>query len=210
MYVMADEFIRDKVDQMSDLLLHTRIVPRISSDKFARLVRKLIPSVTKADLDRFYRATVTKSVSDRREITASDFIEEFKERSILFALDEQSEVDLKMDELLETVRDQFARRREQFERIIQKGEHEAQKDHNMSLSTRTMVMDCRRFLSMTEHSLSIRNASEACFNYFHLIFSIDLLIGSQAVDSPPEEGTLISLECCIKEYWFDSVFDANQ
>ena len=207
---MADEFIRDKVDQMSNLLLHTRIVPRISSDKFARLVRKLIPSITKDDLDRFYRATVTKSVTERREITVSEFIDEFKAKSILFALDEQPEADIKMDELLETVREQFARRRDQFEKIISAAEHEAQRDHNMSLSMRTMVMDCRRFLSMTEHSLSIRNASEACFNYFHLIFSIDLLIGSQSVDSPPEEGTLVSLECCIKEYWFDSVFDADQ
>jgi hypothetical protein len=75
------------------------------------------------------------------------------------------------------------------------------------LAIRALVGDAERFEVLLVHSLTIKNAPEACFNYFQLAFTLDMLFSV-----PPEfdvalgEASLASLECCIREYWLDSVF----
>ena len=202
--VMVDEYLVDKLDRMNELLLNTRIAPRVNHDEFVARIKKLIPQATDADIDRFFRATVTKS-GERKEISKEDFAQDFLENSLLFKHEEHVEIDLKTDELLETIQDQWDQRKEQLTLMVNYFEGYSL-EHPDDLQLRTSVSDAQRYLMMMEHSLSIRNAQEACFNYFHLIFALDFLFNTK--DYTPESGEngLVFLECCIKEDWLDSVF----
>jgi hypothetical protein len=74
---------------------------------------------------------------------------------------------------------------------------------------RALIQDAERFKVMLVPSLSIKNATEACFNYFQLAFSLDLMFSVVPhFDVALGEASLSSLECCIREYWLDSAFQA--
>ena len=202
LFVMVDEFQKDKIERMYELLASTRITPRILQKDFINLMNDLVPHLTDDDYDRFFRATVTKTLN-RREISKEDFSHEFLNGSLLFVHDDLNEIDLKQDELLETITEQWNTRREKITLMVNYFEGIALQQTD-DLQFRSQVSDTQRYLLMMEHSLQIRNASEACNNYFHLLFALDTLFST--IDEKPSEDSLVSLECCIKENWLDSIF----
>lgn len=204
--VCVQDFAVDTVNQMNELLQKSRIVPRLSQDKFIKFMKSLIPYISKQDCDRFYRATVSKS-AQRVDIATDDFIIAFKNGSILNAHEESPEQDVKLEELLESIKDQWEKKKEML-MIILKYFEKLSNSQLDNLGMRALVTDAQRFQSMLVHSLSIKNATEACYNYFQLVFSLDVLYSvTDGFDIVSGETTLISLECCVKEYWLDSIFD---
>jgi hypothetical protein len=110
-------------------------------------------------------------------------------------------------ELLETVGNEWVRHKDMLV-LIRHYFAKLSKQQPDHLGMRALVQDAERFEVMLVHSLSIKNATEACFNYFQLAFSLDLLFSViPHFDVALAEASLLSLECCIKEYWLDSVFE---
>jgi hypothetical protein len=208
--VSVMEFGRDIVSQMHELLLQSRIIPRLGRRDFCQFICSLIPYATDQDLDKFYRATVSSATGlTRSAISQKAFARKFTTGSILFA-QEKSGPDPRLEELLEVVRQEWKRSegrlvalRKHFEGIV-----ETQPENNQ---LRQIVGEALRYETMLAHSLTINNALEACGNYFRLIFAIDTLFAvAPYIDVHSGEASFVSLECCIKEYWLDCGFEEKE
>lgn len=203
--VMVEEYQRDKIDRMYELLCETRILPRISHAEFLFLMKELIPKATHDDTNNFFRATVTKSIK-RREISKEDFAIEFLNGSYNFLHDEDIDIESSNDELLEAIKKEWEANHEMINTCIAYFEG-LSKDNPDDLKLRTIISDAQRYLMMMTHSLSIKNAQEACFNYYHLVFSLEILFNKgELFDVATCESSLVSLECDVKEYWLDCDF----
>ena len=203
--VMVEEYQRDKIDRMYELLCETRILPRISHAEFLYLMKDLIPKASHEDTNNFFRATVTKSIK-RREVTKEDFATEFLNGSYNFLHDEDIEMESANDELLEAIKKEWEEKHELINLCVNRFEA-ISKENPDDLKLRTTVSDAQRYLMMMTHNLSIKNAQEACFNYFHLVFTLEILFNKgELFDSSTCESSLVSLECDVKEYWLDCDF----
>jgi hypothetical protein len=166
----------------------------------------MIPFASDQDCDKFYRATVCNPAVKRKEVSQRAFAARFAAGSILYA-HENGEPDSREAELLAFVLQEWQKTkakliaiRKHFETVGRE-----QPDH---IKLHMLVGDAVRYEVMLEHALSLKNATEAFSNYFHLVFSLDLLFSvNPPVDCAGAELSLASLECCVKEYWVDSVFE---
>jgi hypothetical protein len=205
--VAVMEFADDTLAQMHELLLKSRIVPRFTQQRFCGFIRSMIPYATDQDCDKFYRATVSKATGiERIDISQKVFCQRFAAGSILYA-HEDTKPDHRLMALLAVAREEWGSAqgrlvaiRKYFEGVL-----ETQPENN---GLRGLLGDALRYETMLQHSLTIHNSMEACGNYFQLIFSLDMLFSMiPYIDVNSGESSLASLECCIKEYWLDSVFE---
>jgi sugar diacid utilization regulator len=107
------EFAADTVSQMHEMLQKSRLVPRLTQKAFSAYIRSMIPFITDQDCDRFYRATVSKTV-ERMEVSQKAFRKLFAAGSILSALEDSLEQDPRLMELLETVGNEWVRHKDRL------------------------------------------------------------------------------------------------
>ena len=207
--ICVNEFKKDEINRLSELFGKSRLVPRLKPDDFVVFVKRIIPYVTKSDCDTFYRATVSKSF-ERKDISHDDFIKAFKSSSILYAKEEKVQQDIQIEELVSTIVDQYDQQKVTIDSILSHFEVQANKDSD-HLSLRSLILDGRRCLSMLDHSLSIRNAPEACYNYTQLLYTLDLLFAEATPFNFFNcEATIELLECYVKENWLDSITESEE
>jgi hypothetical protein len=204
------EFSVDMLTQMHELLQISRFVPRMTQRPFVQFIRSMIPTATDMDCDRFYRDAVSKiGTMERRDISQKAFRTIFRAGSILY-IDGPEVPDLRLIELLVAVADEWNKREGSLVGI-RKYFNELSQQQPEYIKLRMYVQDVIRYETMLVHSLTIRNPLEAFVNYFQLLFSLDLLFSLvPPFDVGLSEASLISLECCVKEYWMDMVFDGEK
>jgi hypothetical protein len=207
--VMILEFAADTIAQMHELLQRSRLVPRLAQSPFGEFIRSMLPFATDQDCDRFYRATVSKTCL-RTEVSQKKFRALFAAGSILYAHEEQPEQEIGLKELRETVGQEWNNRKDMIV-LIRKFFEKLSSQQTENLTMRTLVGDAQRFEGMLIHSLTIKNATEACLNYFQLVFTLDLLFSVLPhFGVALGDASLASLECCIQEYWLDSIFQKDE
>jgi hypothetical protein len=203
------EFAADTISQMHELLQRSRLVPRLTQKPFCEYIRSMIPFATDQDCDRFYRATVSKTCA-RTDVTQKAFRSLFAAGSILYVHEEAIEQAVGLKELLNAVGEEWNNHKNMLI-LIRKYFEKLSGEQPENLALRALVVDAERFEVMLVHSLTIKNAPEACVNYFQLAFSLDMLFSVPLdFDVVLGEASLVSLECCIQEYWLDSVFQKDK
>jgi len=204
--VTVGQYKLDLTHQIQELLMKTRIVPRISREDFRKLLLSLLPTLSDEDISKFYRITVIKNLH-RLDVSEDEFAIKFRQGSLLLVRNEKPENDIRQEELMETIKDQWNTKKDELSQMVNFFD-QFSKEHNDNIGLRALVIECQRHLSMLTHSISSNISSDACYDYFHLLFSLDLLFCNLPTPSlENNESTLVSLECSIKEYWLDSVFD---
>ncbi|KAK8891901.1 hypothetical protein M9Y10_029123 [Tritrichomonas musculus] len=207
------DYADDNAARLGELLLATRIVPRLKMPDFCKLVKSLIPDLSSEKVDSFYRATVSKGVG-RREVSTDQLVDLFLAGSILVSIYSNSEDSFKFNaqnsEVMETVKEEFARYSPQFSKILEffKQQTSLQNDN---LTLKTFYDDAFRFFSMLNQSLSSGDGKSSYVNYYQFIFALDILFSAlNLLEVKDDEMSLVSLECSVRENWLDTVFEHSQ
>jgi hypothetical protein len=209
MSAVCEDFVKDNFARMLELLQKTRISPRPERPEFIGLMKSLLWNASDEDLERCYRTGIAKQY-ERIEVSARKFVRLFRRGSVLYGVYEEQEVDIDWGALLAVFAAEWERKGPLLKVMIRFFEKMCQKEGD-DFAMRSLVADAQRYQSRLVYSLEIQDSAGVCMNYFDLVFALDLLFSMLAkVDVALAEAALLSLECCVKEYWLDSVFDGKK
>jgi hypothetical protein len=195
-------FQEDNVLRLKELLLSCRIAPRLTVPQFNKMMRLLVKELTDDDLTEFHRAVVTKG-QRRNEWSVDEFATQFAQGSLLLHQkpfpDETEDgfVDFAIvqqvwDAMQSDLGDMF----DFFD-----GRATLEPDN---LTLRMYLDDAIRLHSNLLHSLDSRNGALAMKQLYQFVFALDILF-SASVASKQTMGTLMSMECAIREDWLENV-----
>lgn len=205
LYTTVLQYYEDTIQRLNEILLDNRLKPRLKTDQLTRLLLVLIPTLTSVQLNEFYRASVTRGRT-RSVVTVNQFVKKFYDSSILIPPEIIENHDVADQELLESVSEEWARNNQMFTTILDffKAQSSLQPDN---LTLKNYLDDSLRFYSLLIHSLSGGDGRVASINYFQFITSLDIMFTTIGFIRPEyEEKSSVSLECCIRESWIDTVF----
>lgn len=197
---MADEFLKDNIARMHELLQQARITPRLSESGFYQFFRSMMPYLSDLQCRDLYRSTVLKTPV-RIDVSQRKFKRVFRAQSLLYSQEQEKQSDGNLDDLFYSVKEEWDSKRNLLI-MIRKFFEGVLQDNSESLEIRSLVTDAVRLEQTLTQSVAVRNSVEACFNYFQLTFVLDLLFSTVAsFDVDIGSSALIALENCAKEFW---------
>jgi hypothetical protein len=206
MEAVCEDFVKDSFLWMLELLQRTRIVPRPERPEFMGLMKSVLWHASEEELEKCYRASIVKSVK-RVEVSAKKFVRLFRKGSVLYGIEDNEELDAKWGALLGVFAAEWERKGPILKVMIRFFEKICQREGD-GFAMKNLLVDAQRYETRLVYSLMIQDAAGVCMNYFELVFALDLLFSMLAkIDVDLAEASLLSLECCVKEYWLDAVFD---
>ena len=197
---MADEFLKDNIARMHELLQQGRITPRLSESGFFKFFRSMMPYLSDLDCRNLYRSTVVKTPI-RVDVSQRKFRRVFRSQSLLASEDSPPEPDGKLDDLLYSVKEEWNKKKNMFTLIRKLFENLSEEDKD-NIELKSLLTDAIRFEQMLVQAIAVRNPVEACFNYFQLTFVLDLLFSTMdTFNVDLSSSALVSLENCAREFW---------
>ena len=197
---MADEFLKDNIARMHELLHQGRIIPRLSEPGFFKFFRSMMPYLSDLDCRNLYRSTVVKTPI-RVDVSQRKFRRVFRSQSLLASEDAPPERDGKLDDLLYSVKEEWNKKKNMFTLIRKFFEGLSEQDKD-NIELKSLLTDAVRFEQMLVQAIAVHNPVEACFNYFQLTFVLDLLFSTMdTFNVDLSSSALVSLENCAREFW---------
>jgi hypothetical protein len=197
------DYMEDKIRLLDDMMLRSRIMPRLTSDRLLRTLRKLIPELTETQLNDLHRASVIQG-KPRTTITLVKFIYEFKSKSVLRFHRDGLEDKGENPEVYRAVREQWNRMSLDLSNVLDffKSQSSLEPDN---LTLKLFLDETSRFHSNLTHSLFSQQGSLSMIRYYQFLFSLDLLFSTLATYKEGSD-TLVSMECSIRENWMQHVY----
>jgi hypothetical protein len=199
----VSDYMEDKIALLEDMMLRSRILPRMNPDRLVKTLRKLIPELTDAKVNDLHRASVVQG-KPRTSTTLEKFIREFKSRSVLRFKREGVETKNENPDVYRVVREEWDRMSSDLDDIFEffKSQSSLEADN---LMLKLFLDETSRFHSNLKHALSYQQGSLSLIRYYQFLFSLDLLFSTLATYKEGSD-TLLSMECSIRENWMQHVY----
>ena len=205
LYNCVNDYETDTHRRLKEYLLKTKFHPKLRMASFSRLLKSLIPSLTQDDIISLHRSSVAKGIV-RKNVSVNKFIDLFYNSSVLSHLHSRRQMTSDENELMNTINQCYLSFNNQFQRILEYFKKQTTL-HSENLTLKCLYDDVERYYSILSDSLSSSNSKGCSWNYFRFLSSLDLLFSVVGnLQYHEEELSLESMECIIRENYFDSVF----
>jgi hypothetical protein len=203
LFECVNAYAEDLKFRVCDVLKANVIIPRVRSNDFVNLMKRLVRDLPEEEAIELYRTLGTRGVG-REEISVHKFINRFRELSVLAHREMAPVISEREKELLETVRMEWNRTANDCNSLIGYFEKRSLGEAE-NLTLKMLVNDVVRHRAMLEHALEVADGTHACYSFYALFYGLDVIFSAVGGLMAAEEiTTLNSMEMAIREGWLDS------